>query len=76
VTFRQASSTKPVFQARKDGWPLLKMLLFRCFRICQALIMKTSMKKGCENRASLATAYERNQSQGSTEHQGAANKPD
>lgn len=27
-------------------------------------MIKTSMKKGCENLASLATAYERNQSQG------------
>ena len=60
---------KHVFQARKDGWPLLKMKLFLCFQICQAQVVKASMKKGLRTPPSLPTAYERNPSQGSTEHQ-------
>lgn len=44
--FSEILSMKPVFQARKGVWPLLKMKLFLCFQICQPLMVKTSMKMG------------------------------
>ena len=41
-----ASSKKEHFQEEKEGRPLSNIKLFRCFHMCQAAMMKISIKKG------------------------------
>lgn len=44
--WKRASFLERIFHAWKDGASLLKILLLRCFQICQAGMMKISIKNG------------------------------